>query len=86
MPTFYGNDYANTVYQDDYDSDLTVYTYGGNDRIYLNLVGKYGGFNTVYAGRQRSGPQFLRGRQRDRPRLRQRQLHRDRVFHFKQAI
>jgi serralysin len=50
MTTYLGNDYDNTVYQDDYDSDLTVYTNGGNDRIYLNLVGKYGGFNTVYAG------------------------------------
>lgn len=49
MPTYYGNDYNNVVYQDDYDSDLTVYAYGGNDRIYLNLVGEYGGFNTVYA-------------------------------------
>ncbi|TWF53320.1 calcium-binding protein [Neorhizobium alkalisoli] len=49
MPTFYGDDRANIIYQDDYDSDLTIYAYGGNDKIYLNLVGDYGGFNTVYA-------------------------------------
>ena len=50
MATYYGNDSDNVVYQDDYDSDLTVYTYGGDDKIYLNLVGAYGGYNTVYAG------------------------------------
>ena len=50
MGTYYGNDYNNVVYQDDYSSALTVYTYGGNDSVYLNLVGKYGGYNTVYAG------------------------------------
>jgi serralysin len=50
MPTFYGNDYNNVVYQDDYGSDLTAYAYGGNDAVYLNLVGSSGGFNTVYAG------------------------------------
>jgi serralysin len=42
--------YSDIFYQDDYESDLTVYAYGGDDKIYLNLVGDYGGFNTVYAG------------------------------------
>lgn len=49
MPTFYGTSADDLVYQDDYDSDLTVYTYAGDDAIYLNLTGAYGGFNTVYA-------------------------------------
>lgn len=57
MPTYYGNNFNNVVYQDDYDSDLTVYAYGGNDSIYLNLVGAYGGYNTVYAG---SGSDLVR--------------------------
>ncbi len=50
MPTYYGTDYQDIVYQDDYDPDLTVYTYGGDDFVYLNLTGSYGGFNTVYTG------------------------------------
>ncbi len=50
MTTYKGNDFSNIVYQDEIDSDLTVYTYGGNDKIYLNVTGTYGGFNTVYAG------------------------------------
>lgn len=45
-----GTNSSNTIYQDDYGHDLTIYGYAGNDRIYLNLTGKYGGFNTVYAG------------------------------------
>lgn len=60
MPTYYGNNSNNVVYQGDYDSDLTVYTYVGNDSIYFNLVGAYGGYNTVYAGiGQRSGQKQL---------------------------
>jgi serralysin len=50
MSVYYGNNSRNVVYQDDYDSDLTVYTYGGDDTVFLNLVAEYGGFNTVYAG------------------------------------
>jgi serralysin len=47
MSVYYGNNSRNVVYQDDYDSDLTVYTYGGDDTVFLNLVAEYGGFNTV---------------------------------------
>ena len=50
MGTYYGNNSRNVIYQDDYGPDLTVYAYDGNDSIYLNLVGRNGGFNTVYAG------------------------------------
>jgi serralysin len=57
MGTYYGNDYTNVVYQDDYGRYLTAYTYGGNDSVYLNLVGKYGGYNTVYAG---AGADYVR--------------------------
>jgi len=45
-----GNDYANTIYQDDYGYELDIYAYGGNDRIYLNVGGSNGGWNWVAAG------------------------------------
>lgn len=48
--TIKGTDSSNIIYQDDFGADLTIYSYAGNDRIYLNLNGKYGGWNTVYAG------------------------------------
>lgn len=45
-----GNNGNDTIYQDDYGYELEIYSYGGNDRIYLNLGGAYGGFNYVEAG------------------------------------
>lgn len=45
-----GNDYANTIYQDDYGYGLDIYSYGGNDRVYLNVGGSNGGWNWVAAG------------------------------------
>lgn len=50
MATVHGDNYANTIYQDDYGYELDIYAYGGNDRIYLNISGPYGGFNFVDAG------------------------------------
>ena len=37
--------------------ELDVYTYGGDDEVVLNLVGKYGGFNDVNTG---SGNEIVR--------------------------
>jgi len=48
--TINGNDKANTLYQDDYGPDLTIRTYGGDDRVYLNLGGFNGGNNFVNTG------------------------------------
>ncbi|MBB4104823.1 calcium-binding protein [Allorhizobium borbori] len=45
----YGTSYNDTIYQNSY-SDVAIYSYGGNDKIYLNLVGAYGGGNYVDAG------------------------------------
>lgn len=50
MTTVRGDDFANVIYQDDYGHELDIYAYGGNDRIYLNITGTYGGFNWVDAG------------------------------------
>lgn len=50
MVTVRGDNYANTIYQDDYGYELDIYTYAGNDRIYLNIGGYYGGWNWVSAG------------------------------------
>lgn len=46
---YIGNDYANTVWQGNVP-EVEIYTYGGNDKIYLNLVSPDGGFNYVDAG------------------------------------
>ncbi|MFD1327674.1 calcium-binding protein [Mycoplana ramosa] len=46
---YIGNDYANTVWQENVP-EVEIYTYGGNDKIYLNLVSRDGGFNYVDAG------------------------------------
>lgn len=48
--TVRGTDGNNVIYQDDFGPYLYIYGYAGSDRIYLNLTGKNGGFNTVYAG------------------------------------
>ena len=48
--TVYGTYYADSIYQDAYGSDLAIYTYEGDDDIYLNIVGNYGGGNYVAAG------------------------------------
>ncbi|RCW27581.1 putative secreted protein (type I secretion substrate) [Ciceribacter lividus] len=45
----YGTSYNDVIYQDGYPY-VNIYAYGGNDRIYLNLGGNYGGFNYVNAG------------------------------------
>lgn len=50
MVTVRGDNFANTIYQDDYGYELDIYAYGGNDRIYLNISGPNGGFNFVDAG------------------------------------
>lgn len=50
MVTVRGDDFANTIYQNGYGAELDIYTYGGNDRIYLNVGGSNGGWNWVAAG------------------------------------
>lgn len=47
--TFYGTSGRDTVTQNSRD-EVDIFTYGGNDKIYLNLVNSYGGFNYVEAG------------------------------------
>lgn len=47
--TFYGTSGRDTVTQNSRD-EVDIFTYGGNDKIYLNLVSSYGGFNYVEAG------------------------------------
>ncbi|MDR6757274.1 serralysin [Mycoplana sp. BE70] len=46
---YIGNDSANTVSQGSVP-EVDIYTKGGNDTIYLNLVSRDGGFNYVDAG------------------------------------
>ncbi|MBD9371609.1 M10 family metallopeptidase C-terminal domain-containing protein [Rhizobium sp. ARZ01] len=46
---YIGNNYANTVSQGTVP-EVDIFTYGGNDKIYLNLVSRDGGFNYVEAG------------------------------------
>lgn len=46
-----GNNYNNTIRQSNYSSrEVDIYAYGGNDTIYLDVGGTYGGFNYVSAG------------------------------------
>ncbi|MCF3642697.1 calcium-binding protein [Rhizobium sp. TRM95111] len=44
-----GTNGRDVIYQD-WDEEVEVYAYGGNDDIYLNLVNRYGGYNYVEAG------------------------------------
>lgn len=47
----FGNNYNNTIRQSNYaSSEVDIYAYGGNDTIYLDVGGRYGGFNYVEAG------------------------------------
>ena len=50
MVTVRGDNNANVIYQSDYGYELDIYAYGGNDRIYLDVSGTYGGWNWVAAG------------------------------------
>ena len=50
MVTVRGDNNANVIYQSDYGYELDIYAYGGNDRIYLDVSGPYGGWNWVAAG------------------------------------
>lgn len=45
-----GTSGPDVIWQNRYGPDLDIYTYGGNDRIHLNLGGSRGGFNYVEAG------------------------------------
>ncbi len=47
---FYGTNGDNTIYQSNHGPDFAVFAKGGNDAIYLNLVGYLGGNNYVDAG------------------------------------
>ena len=42
-----GTNGPDTIWQNRYGPDLEIYTYAGNDRVYLNLGGNLGGFNYV---------------------------------------
>lgn len=56
--TYDGTPYADLVKQDG-RVEVDIYTYGGNDKIYLNLVSPDGGFNYVEAG---SGNDYVHNR------------------------
>ncbi|MCM2474052.1 calcium-binding protein [Rhizobium sp. CG5] len=46
-----GTNSNNTIRQSNYSSrEVDIYAYGGNDTIYLDVGGSYGGFNYVEAG------------------------------------
>jgi serralysin len=48
--TIYGTVYGDVIYQSDFGSCLDIYAADGNDAIYLDITGSYGGYNYVSAG------------------------------------